>query len=224
MSRVLCDRVTVVQSHSTKIQIGKELPQRADLLIHEVLSANALTEGVIPSVAHAVRDLLVPSAPLLPERIEVLAALSGDLLAAETSWWSLEGFDLGPLAWLDAAAHGVAGTAPRARMSRPAKLLDIDFRDPDIERDVAYVGAFSATENGLVTGLEQWMDIRFPGGISLGTDDPKSHWGSCYYPFAARRDVEAGEAVGIEVARGNLHMAIGLTPDEQTKSAWKVGL
>ncbi|MEM1277854.1 MAG: 50S ribosomal protein L11 methyltransferase [Pseudomonadota bacterium] len=219
------DRITVVTGHSTDLVVGETLPRRADLLVHEILSSSIVTEGMLPSIAHARAALLTPEAKLLPDRIEIHAALSGDVLATGIPWWSVEGLDLKPIATIDAATQGVPGLAPRKRLSPPVHIADVDLMDPNFGDQQIYHSTLLADQMGTATGTERWMNILFPGGISLTSDDPMSHWGTCYTPFAASRNVQEGDKVMIETIRGAEKMSTGLAQEElRAEGRWTPGL
>ena len=221
----LADRVTVIAEHSTNLVIGQHLPRRADALVHEILSCTILTEGLVPSVTHAVSELLTPDALLLPERIEVLLALSEDVTATGVPWWEVEGFDLSPLARIDAAAHGVQGKTPRRRLSEEAHVADIDLRAPDVAHVHRVTGDLKANKAGRISGVEQWMRLIFPDGTTLSNDDPKSHWGTCYHPFAANRQIVPGEKVPLEIIRGPSRLSIGLGTEALADgTTWALGI
>ena len=183
-------------------------------MVHEILSTTVLCKGLAPTIHTALERLLVPEAPLLPELIGVEAVLSGDLTAGRAPWWEVEGFDLTPLALLDAASHGTPGRHPRQRLSEPLGVAAIDLRAADLMQRRAFTATLTASEAGTVTGVEQWMKVCFPGGGVLSSDDAQSHWGTCYHPFAASREVSKGETVPIEVTLNSRNLAIGLGATE----------
>lgn len=221
----LSDRVTVLAMHSSQLTIDRELPRRADLLIHEILSSTVLSEGLAPTLHHACTHLLEPDAPLLPEFIGIEAVLSGDVTIADQPWWSVEGFDLSPLALLDAASHGIPGKAPRQRLSEPMGVAEIDLRGGDLMQPRSFTGALTASRPGSVAGAEQWMKVCFPGGIVLNSDDRHSHWGTCYHPFGARREITHGDRVAVEVALDSRTVSIGLAAEERSGSSdWTAGI
>lgn len=219
------NKVTVLGKHSTDLQIGVDLPRRADLLIHEILSGSVLTEGLAPTIHHALYKLLTPHAPLLPELIGIEGVLSGDVTATDQPWWDVEGFDLTPLAHLDAAAHGVPGSQKRLRLSEPVSIAQVDLREPDLMQPRSYTGTLTASQDGIVSGLEQWMKVCFPGDIMLSSDNSASHWGTCYHPFAARKEVAKGDEVPVEVTLDARNLAVGLAQDVDHEAfGWSPGL
>lgn len=219
------DKVTVLAMHSTEMVIGHDIPRACDLLLHEILSCTVLGEGLAPTLHHATAQLLQPGAPLLPEFIGIEAVLSGDMTASETPWWSVEGLELAPLALLDAAAHGIPGKAERKRLSSPVGVAEIDLHGPHLMQSRSFKGPLEATRTGRVTGVEQWMKICFPGGVVLSSDDPGSHWGTCYHPFGASRDIAPGEEIDIEVVVDSRALSIGLSPGTgDLPPGWTAGI
>eukprot|EP00746_Dinoflagellata_sp_MGD_P135939 gnl/MRDRNA2_/MRDRNA2_69954_c0_seq2.p1 gnl/MRDRNA2_/MRDRNA2_69954_c0~~gnl/MRDRNA2_/MRDRNA2_69954_c0_seq2.p1 ORF type:complete len:339 (+),score=50.60 gnl/MRDRNA2_/MRDRNA2_69954_c0_seq2:111-1127(+) len=59
---------------STQIRVGKELPEKVDLVVSEVLDADLIAEGVIVSLRHAKQQLLKPGGLLLPYKASVYLA------------------------------------------------------------------------------------------------------------------------------------------------------
>ncbi|MGD1925177.1 MAG: 50S ribosomal protein L11 methyltransferase [Paracoccaceae bacterium] len=204
------DRITVLNMHSSQVIPGRDLPCRAELLVHEILCRSALTEGLAPTLHHAQEELLVPGAALLPEFIGLEAVLCGDVIAGDAPWWQVEEFDLSPLALLDAAAHQVPEASPHHRLSLPVGVAEIDLRGEDLMTPRRCSGPLEAHRPGTVAGVEQWMKICFPGGTVLSSDDRTSSWGTCYHPFGAIREVEPGDRVDVEVSLGIDVISIGL--------------
>lgn len=106
------DRVTLVPGWSRQI----ELPERADLLVAEIIGNEPLEEEVLETTLDARRRLLAPGARLVPHALELLAR---PLLlpeaeirqrvfgrAAVKRWRDLYGIDFRPL--LDVAARNPA--------------------------------------------------------------------------------------------------------------------
>jgi hypothetical protein len=105
----VADRVTLIPGWSRQI----ELPERADLLVAEVIGNEPLEEEILETTLDARRRLLKPGARLVPNALELLAR---PLLlpeaeirqrvfgrAAVARWRGLYGMDFQPL--LDAAAR-----------------------------------------------------------------------------------------------------------------------
>ena len=64
----LADRITLMQGWSTQLT----LPERADVLVSEIIGSEPLSERVLEVTADAVKRLLKPEARMVPARIRVL--------------------------------------------------------------------------------------------------------------------------------------------------------
>ena len=71
------DRVSVVAKRSTSLVVGQDMPDRADVLVSEILSNDFVGEGVVPSFNDAKARLLKPGARVIPARGQIMGALVG---------------------------------------------------------------------------------------------------------------------------------------------------
>ena len=72
------ERVRVLLKRSSELSCGHggaDLPERADVLVFEVLDSELLGEGVLPTLRDAKQRLLQPGAAVIPARATVFAAL-----------------------------------------------------------------------------------------------------------------------------------------------------
>ncbi|MEM0990688.1 MAG: 50S ribosomal protein L11 methyltransferase [Pseudomonadota bacterium] len=202
------DRITVIDGFSTKMEVGDTLPRRADMLVHEVLSSDVLSEGVLVSVEHAKRELLTPDALLLPHGIGAAGALAnpkGGRLPAEEL---VEDFDLSALAYVNAAIHACT-PGLCTRLSNPIRLLDTDLRE-DFPLNQKRTVRAKVTQDGTLMGIEQWMVVGFPDGTLLSTDDPTSHWGAGFHPLGETVEVHEGQTVTIHIDQGPTRLSFVL--------------
>ncbi len=63
------NKVTVIEGRSTDI----ELPEKASVLVSEIIGNDPLDEGVLPTTADAISRLLKPDARLIPSSIDIIA-------------------------------------------------------------------------------------------------------------------------------------------------------
>lgn len=61
------DRITLIQGNSTEV----ELPKHANVLISEVIGHDPLAEGVVATMADAVKRFLEPRARLIPSKLRI---------------------------------------------------------------------------------------------------------------------------------------------------------
>jgi len=220
----VADRVTLVPGWSRQI----ELPERADLLVAEVIGNEPLEEEILETTLDARRRLLKPSARLVPHALELLAR---PLLlpeaeirqrvfghAAVARWRGLYGMDFQPL--LDAAAKHpvysvtegeVAATWPPA--GPPAVLASVDLT----AFEAASVDALAdlvADPPGPVNAVAVTFRARLHDGITHTLDPwrwPSSSWATSVW--ALPEPVEVGPQSAL---RAHYHRRVPGKPDGLT--------
>ena len=87
--------ITILAKPSHEVELGVDLPERADALLHEIFSSDLLSEGVLPAIEDAKQRLLHPQARVVPSASSVMIALvGGDDLGANLRVEDSFGFDL----------------------------------------------------------------------------------------------------------------------------------
>jgi protein arginine N-methyltransferase 1 len=142
------DNVRLIHGFSDKI----ELPQRCEVLVHDLIGNIASAEGMIPFIEDAKRRLLTPDAVHIPQRCVTCAVLAEDptlTVAERTFSYVLRGFQ--PLDRLPFVR--VFGFQPQDALSEPYVFEDFTFRqeqpfgqhvrlDMEIKRDGVLQGVF----------------------------------------------------------------------------------
>lgn len=203
----LADRIHVISKVSSALEIGIDLPERADLFMSELFDDTLFGDGLVEYIADAKRRLLIEGAPIVPARAELRCALV-EIPAAGSHkpLGMVEGFDMTAL---NVAAPRLSGRM-RARKakaeprSKPVSSLFLDFdneRFENVIRDEVALSSFGGTVNGLA----QWIRFDFGGGIVFENDPfgggATSHWGAPLTPFVEDRRTEPGEIVTVAVLR-----------------------
>ena len=182
------DRITLISAVSTDV----ELPERADVLVSELIGKDILNEDIVRYVADARRRLLKPGARLVPSRLRVLAlpvAVPEERLRRVTftpdaleTWRSRYGIDFGALRKAAPSSFSFLVNPERLAgrvLGAPVLVFDADLASPD-----AYVrhvdGAFDATASGRINGVLICFDAEVGPGIRLSTHPDRvgrdNHW------------------------------------------------
>ena len=218
------DRVTLVPGWSRQI----ELPERADLLVAEVIGNEPLEEEILETTLDARRRLLKPGARLVPHALDLLAR---PLLlpeaevrqrvfgrAAVERWRGLYGMDFRPL--LDAAAAGpvytvtegeVVATWPTA--GPPAFLASVDLTAFE-EASVRGFTDLVADPPGPVNAVAVTFRARLHDGITHTLDPwkwPSSSWATSVWVWPEPLDVGPRSAL-----RAYYHRRVSGKPDGLT--------
>src|SRR2546423_384272 len=70
-------RINIIPKRSTELVVGRDIAQRAEILITETFSSNLLDEGILPSLEHAHHHLLVQNAITIPASASAMGFLIG---------------------------------------------------------------------------------------------------------------------------------------------------
>lgn len=167
-SNGLSDRITLLQGWSTRLS----LPERADVLVSEIIGNEPLGEDVLEITADARRRLLKPGARMVPDRVRIFclpvtipgAELMKRVLTGETlrNWRSWYGIDFGPLEQVDGGSSPAFFIRPYkasgwATLGEPVLLSEVDLTEverPLLDNSVTVTASASGELNGLLVYFE----------------------------------------------------------------------
>ena len=174
------DRITLITGMSTDV----ELPERADVLLSDLVSNDPLGERVVQITADARRRLLKPAARLMPSGVRIFAlpvAVPEALLPREAftpirldTWRQRYGIDFGALAENAPPPPPSFTLNPRRLAGRaigtPVQVFETQLAtatadDLAIQAD----GAFEATEAALLNGVLICWEAEFGPGRWFST-------------------------------------------------------
>jgi ribosomal protein L11 methyltransferase PrmA/PRMT5 arginine-N-methyltransferase len=186
----VANRLTLIRGWSTRL----ELPERADVLLSEIIGGDPLEERVLQTTADARRRLLKPEARFIPSIIRVfgLAVTVPDQKLDQVSftprvtekWRQWYGIDFNLLTSIveESPSPSLRVRAPEAAVwpiiSEPILLAEIDLRtiqDTTVTRVVNAETSIAGVMNGLLMFLE--LEV----GSSTITTHPRrtnsgNHW------------------------------------------------
>ena len=90
------EKINVLNKHSTDLIVGEDIPQRADLIISEILSSEFVGEGVRATILDANKRLLKKGGTMIPQSGTIRIALidHSPEIFDNTSVSRVHGFDL----------------------------------------------------------------------------------------------------------------------------------
>jgi 16S rRNA G966 N2-methylase RsmD len=207
----LSDRVTVVRGWSTNV----ELPERATVLVSEIIGADPFDEDVLSVMRDATRRLVTADARMVPSRLALSAALvevPEDVWIAETytsgaaeRWKAAYAIDFGELVRMGMLTRFFA---PRRkargwkRVSEPVRLGHVDFAQTPATID--WTATPTALEGSTRTGVLTFFELTL--GSSVFAQDPlvddASHWRCPVWVTSGASTVEKGGRYKIRYRRG----------------------
>lgn len=193
----LSERIIVLTKKSTQLQVGADLPERADVFVSELINIGMLSPNMIPVLQHARATLLKPDARIIPAAAIVHGALiEAPQLARINPVRQIAGFDLGPLDKLRSPGYAQIDMAADLvrQVSQPFKALEFDFRTNMPERDVRLLQV-TATTAGIAHGIAFWFDLLMDDEIiySSASSTRTNHWKQAAEFFPQPMAVQPGD-------------------------------
>ncbi|NNF99195.1 MAG: tetratricopeptide repeat protein [Desulfobacteraceae bacterium] len=199
------DRVRVIGKKSTSLEVGlgKDLDEKADVLIAEVFDVGLLGEQFLPALIHAKENLLTQDAVFIPAaaKIKCVLAECPDLRKI-TPLKAVAGFDLSEFDMFRAPGYrqfDMWNTEHRV-LSEPFDALDINFKN---------VSEFASTghkrirclEKGMLQAIIFWFEL-FGDTEILYTSNHKggrNHWKQAIYFLQMDYPVMQDEIIQLEI-------------------------
>lgn len=210
------ERIAVVGRKSTQVEVGRDLPRPADLLIMEIFDSILIGEGVLPSLADARARLLAPEARVLPRRSRVYAAaVEMPGLRRINPIGRIAGFDLSQFAVFSNPAGQMVELAaePHRLLSDPVQVFDFDFTRPVPNAGEARLD-FKIREAGTVHALAIWYNLDLDDAIVMTTAPgvERNHWKQACDFLPEDIPVAAGQTLAAEARYAGTRLKIELKP------------
>ena len=203
----LSERITVITKKSTQLQVGGELPDRADVFVSELINIGMMSPNMIPVLQHAREALLKPGARIIPAAAIVYGALiEAPQLARINPVRQIAGFDLSPLDKLRSPGYAQIDLAADLvrQVSQPFKALEFDFRRNMPEHDARLLQV-TATSAGIAHGIAFWFDLLMDEETTYSSASTArtNHWKQAAEFFPQPIAVQPGDRLMVIVAYDN---------------------
>jgi SAM-dependent methyltransferase len=209
------DRITLLREDSRKL----ELPEKVDLIVHEIFGTDPLNEGLVPILDDARARLLKPGGRLLPHRLEIgCLGLEASRLPGARERKTLQAAQLSAIYGVDFSPFEMAMSTQRTPLSMShartddqldriltaeSWLYDLDLGRPLAEqiakpREVE----LEARQGGQLGGVLLFFRAHLDETLSISTSPyaPRTHWDWGAHELSRIVGVKAGERVRV-VAR-----------------------
>jgi predicted O-methyltransferase YrrM len=202
------DRITVVGKHSTALEIGVDMAEKADLMISEILSNEFLYEGVVPSLTDAKRRLLKPGGQIVPASGSInVALLGGEAAAPYLRVDDICGFDMREFNSVVSRKKIIPAKYFEGELlSDATSAFTFDFQSLDDIPAEKRTLRIPVRSGGLCYGIIQWFhlqmyeDIEFENHPTIET--PATSWTYPVYLFDEPIHIDEGQ-VAIVTATHN---------------------
>jgi protein arginine N-methyltransferase 1 len=185
--------VHLIRGFSDKIA----LPERCDVLVHDLIGDIASSEGMIPFIEDAKRRLLTPDALYIPRRATTCVVLAADPRFTAAEWafsYAMRGF-----ARFDSLPFiRVFGYRPADALSEPYVFEDFEFRQEQPLRPTARL-VMEARRDGVLHGAFFFLRLTFGEACVLDTWRSQTTWATPYVRFQAPTAVRKGDHVHLVI-------------------------
>lgn len=197
----LSDRITVIPKWSHDIVVGEDIPERADVVISEIVDTVLLGEGALATLTHAMAALAKPDARAIPEQGTLLAqpVESRQLL----DLWrpqQAEGFDLSAfhrfarVAQLTPNDFEACGLRPLGPVT---ELFAFDFTRPDIN-PARSTTELACTAAGSIHAVLVSFEMDLAPGIQVANGlHSGGHWGRTAFLLDHPETAKAGDRLRV---------------------------
>lgn len=212
----LADKITVVNKRSTALEIGRDLPEKADVLVSEILDVGLLGEQVVPVVRHARANLVKPSATIIPRAATVYAALvESESLYKNYRVSMAAGFDVSPFNEFSKKIYFQQRLIDfqHQLLSGPFDVFDFDFCGPDIQNSSRYIEV-PIRESGMCHAVVFWFRLFLDDAIYLdtGPDNKQTCWMQAIQIIDHPPRLKSGDRVPIEAKHDCTSIVFKLLP------------
>jgi Tfp pilus assembly protein PilF len=213
----LSDRITVIAKPSTELVVGRDLPERAEVLVTETFASGLISEGILPTVEHAHEHLLTPNAAVIPAAASVMGYLAGgDTLKGMLFVDRIDGFDLS--LFNDFAPPSLVANldgVPHSALSDDITLIRFDLKEERFPMATTR-RVIRTARQGVCVGVAQWIRLdldaqtRYENRPSADADF-NGHWAHMLYRFPHLVTVEPGDTVPVIARHDRSHIGIDLS-------------
>ena len=209
----LADRIKLIGKRSTELAIGRDLPERAEVLVTEIFGTTCINEHVIPTIEHAQAELLRPDAIVVPKAASLRGYLAGG--PALEGYFFVDraaGFELTPFNEFAQATMGLPiNNVPHEVLSDDFEIFRFDLtqpRFPPAERIIEV----SARRPGRCFGVVQWLRLELAEGITYenrpSPGPTVDSWGHMLHSFSHPIALDIGQGVRFSAAHNRQHVLI----------------
>ena len=200
------DRIKVLNKKSTELIIGKDLDNKADIIISEILSSEFVGEGVQTSLSDANKRLIKENGKMIPEAGEIKIALleSSPEITKELFVQKVNGYDLSEFNNLMGSKVGIhylgRKTIPTF-LSEEKVPFCFNFYSKEIRNKQELILDLEVCKSGICLGLITWIRLNLYKDIyfeNKPNEIETSGWTNPIYKFNQPLKVSKGQVIKVK--------------------------
>ncbi len=174
------DTITVRDKFSTSLIVGKDMAEKANVMVSEIFDDGLLGEGAIQTIKHARANLLTEDAVIIPSSAKVKGVLlESEAIYHEGQVDEVSGFDLSPFnEFSPFYLEKFIPHYPHRFLSEPFDVFEFDFLGENINSESKTITLMPKKE-GVCHGVAFWYRLfldenRWYDTYNIETTD--CHW------------------------------------------------
>ena len=207
------DKITLLNQKSTAIEQEIVLPEKATVLVSEILDAGVIGEGVLPSVRHATKNLITADAVIIPAKAKIFGQLIEIPIRSKVnpirdiSGFDLSAFDMYRIPEEYQTVHMESET--HRPLSEVFPITEFDFYNlPNAVDDyepIIKLLTINIHQGGEAQAVVFWFDLTLHDDIIVSSrpGGELKHWGQALYCFENTKKVNVGDKVEVDFIRND---------------------
>jgi len=221
------DKITLIKGDSTKI----ELPEKATVLVSEIIGNDAFDEGILSTYSDAKKRLLTANAKLIPSNIQVFVIpmefeqkhRASKILnnQAIQNWKNNYGINFSP--FLDFNEEKEVQTKinnieikKQKKLSSSIKVAEVNFYDDDYSVENLEC-TFSIQEEGILNGYLIYFETELSESNFLSLNPEKlsehNHWALLSFCLPWEKAVQKGDTFKLNYELKQLKSVVKITAE-----------
>lgn len=197
----LTDKITFHESNSRNIV----LPEKADVLLMELIGDAALNEDILSCAADARKRLLKENARIIPQKIKVIAApVMNAKYAGHIRLKKICGLDLSMCG--DTASNRLLffNRKPGRFPLGYKTLFEFDVQNAVSETLPASSSAVFSAKHAAskINGLAVWFEAELCKGVRINSMQQDTHWAVVFLPFKNMPVLQKGDKLPVKLTFG----------------------
>ena len=196
------NKITVIDKKSTDLLVGKDLPNRADIIVSEILSSEFVGEGIQPTIVDANKRLLAKNGKMLPESGDIRIALLGDSKEIKENIYvkDINGFDFSKFNSIIGNKFSLSLKNKPNFLSETEIAFKFDLYGSKIKYEEEKILSLKANKSGLCYGVIQWLGLQIFKEVKYENrpGEIPSHWPTPIYRFDEPLYVVEGQEITIK--------------------------
>lgn len=193
------------------------LPERADVIICEILGSVALQGGILGLMIDARKRMLKEDGRVIPRSLELsIVPVEAPKMHDEIDIWKrdLYGLDFSPIRSFAVNNYYNFKCDPQDFLSEPKRLGGIPFAEAE-STSVKGAASFEITRPGVMHGIAGWLVLDLAPGITISNSPSRAnvHWDQAFFPLDIPVPVNAGDGV-----------SLALSTYDGAEWRWRVGI